>query len=48
MTYRKSYAVVVVEKSGSPLPSGLTDHNPLAFMLGHMHTYKKQLQYKTY
>ena len=41
MTYRRSYAAVVVEKSGSLFALGLTNHDPLAFMLGHLHTHKK-------
>ena len=43
MTYQRSYAVVV-EKSGSLLTPRLTDHDPLAFMLEHLHTHKKQQQ----
>ena len=39
MTYQRSYAVVVVEKSGSLLAPGLIDHGLLAFTLGHLHTH---------
>ena len=37
-----------VEKSGSLLAPGLTDHDPLVLMLGYLHIHKKKRRYKTY